>query len=277
MGQRMAEKNAKIVTEHLNRAKAAYLKGEVLRPLMAVVEALKVMAAAPIHSQDLGPIGTLMREVLASLAKQEQVRKFTKEPFVFAKGKEKELLLRLGPLARQLKEEMDREGLEAMRARKMGIDKALIAGQKFLEQNNILEAQRSFRGAVELHVDEDALFNMIAERLQKAGRFKESLEYLRRAVKTAPGDRKSCEMAAEAFEQMGDIAGGEAFFLALAGEPGAGAHAHLGLARILLKAKRLKEAYAAAQKCLALDSTVVDAQRLVEKIRRLAAQAKAGA
>mgnify|MGYP000871463194 CR=1 FL=1 len=273
----MAEKPAKLAIEHLNRAKAAYLKGEALRPLVSVAEAVKVMAVSPIHSMDIGPVATLLRELLASLNKEERVRRHGGGGFAYVKGQEKQLYGALAGAARKLKEEMDRESLEAMRERKLKIDRAIIAGQRFLEHGNAPEAQRSFREAVELHVDEDAMFLIIPEKLQKAGCFRESLEYVKRALKMNPNERKACELAAEAYEQAKDAAAGVAFFTDLAAKGGDGPYPLLALARLGLAAKKLPEAAAALKKCLELAPDQPDAKRLAAQLRKAAAAAKAGA
>lgn len=272
----MPEKPAKLAIEHLNRAKAAYLKGEALRPLVSVAEAVKVMATHPIHSLDIAPVASLLREMLASLNKDEKVRPHAGGALAYAKGQEKQLYGALAGAARKLKEEMDRESLEAMRQRKLKIDRAIIGGQKLLEQGNVPEAQRSFREAVELHVDEDAMFLVIPEKLQKAGCFKESLEYLKRALKLNPNERKACELAAEAYAQT-DPAAGAAFFADLAGKGGDGTQPSLALARLCLAANKLPEAAAALKRCLELEPGLPDAKRLAAQVRKAAAQAKAGA
>lgn len=271
----MPDKPAKTTTEHLNRAKAAYLKGEVLRPLVSVAEAVKVMATSTIHSMEMGPIGSLLREMLSSLNKEERVRKFAPQPLSYVKGQEKQLYAGLAAAAKKIKEEMDRETMEAMRERKLKIDRAILAGQRYLEHGNAPEAQRSFREAVEAHVDEDAMFVIIPEKLQKAGCYRESLEYLKRAAKIHPHDRKTCELAAEAFEQTGDASGGAAFFTDLLEKGGEGACPYLGLARMHVKAKNLQEAAAALKKTLELDPELADAQRLAAKVKRAAAKAGA--
>lgn len=271
----MAEKPAKVAIEHLNRAKAAYLKGETLKPLVSVAEAVKVMALNPIHSMDIGPVATLLREMLGSLGKDEKVRQFLTGQPSYVKGQEKPLYNALAAAARKLKEEMDRESLEAMRERKLKIDRAIIGGQKLLDQGNVPEAQRSFREAVEMHVDEDAMFLIIPDKLHKAGCFKESLEYLKRALKINPAERKACELTAEAYIQIGDPAAGAALLADLVLKGADGAHLHLAVARLQLAAGKLPEAAAALKQSLALDPDSPDAKRLAAQIKKAAAAAKA--
>jgi tetratricopeptide (TPR) repeat protein len=270
----MAEKPAKVAIEHLNRAKAAYLKGEALRPLVSVAEAVKVMATSAIHSMDIGPVATLLREMLGSLSKDEKIRPFAAAGFSYVKGQEKQLYNGLASAARKLKEEMDRESLEAMRERKLKIDRAIIGGQKLLDQGNVPEAQRSFREAVELHVDEDAMFLIIPDKLQKAGCFRESLEYLKRALKINPSERKACELAAEAYIQIQDPAAGAALLGDLVLKGADGSHLQLAIARLNLAAKKLPEAAAALKQCLALEPGLPDAKRVAAQIRKAAAAAK---
>lgn len=271
----MAEKPAKAAIEHLNRAKVAYLKGEALKPLVSVAEAVKIMATSTIHSMDIGPVATLLREMLGSLNKDEKVKAHAAGAFSYVKGQEKQLYGLLAGAARKLKEEMDRETLEAMRERKLKIDRAIIAGQKLLDHGNVPEAQRSFREAVELHVDEDAMFLIIPEKLQKANCFKESLEYLKRALKITPNERKACELTAEAYVQIQDPAAGAALFADLVAKGGDGSQPQLALSRLYLAAGRLPEAAAALKRCAELEPGLPDARRLAAQIKKAAAKAKA--
>lgn len=271
----MADKPAKVAMEHLNRAKATYLKGEALRPLVSVAEAVKIMAASPIHSMEIGLVATLLREMLGNLNKDEKVKPHAGGTLAYVKGQEKQLYGQLAGAARKLKEEMDRESLEAMRERKLKIDRAIIAGQKLLDQGNVPEAQRSFREAAELHVDEDAMFLIIPDKLQKAGHFKESLEYLKRALKINPNERKACELAAEAYAQVGDPAAGVALFTEVAAKGGDGSQPQLALSRLHLAAGNLPAAAAALKRCVELEPGLPDAKRLALQIKKAAAAAKA--
>ena len=264
------QKPAKIVEEHLSRAKAAYLKGDPLRPLLFTAEALKVLATAQIHSMDFGRIGTMLRENLANLQKIERVKALHPDAFVYAKGKEKQVLGALVPLIKRIKQDLDAESMDQMRERKLAIDKAILSGQRMLEAGKPAEAQQSFREAVDLHVDEDAMFLIIPERLQAAGAYSESLEYLRRALEIDPASRKANEMAGEAFEKLKDPDRGLAFFNRIKDKQGENPHLLMGLARVQAVAKDFKAALATMAQVLEAEPEMVQARKLAGLIKRRA-------
>ena len=261
-------KPAKIVEEHLSRAKAAFFKGETLKPLLSLAEALKLVVTRNIPSMDMPRIASLLRENFQNIGKIEAVKKIHPAPFIYKKGDEKKLLAALISVIKKVREEMERETLEAMRQRKMKIDQLIIQGRKYLEKKNILEAQRSFRGAVEEYVDEDAMFLVIADSLVSAGYSKEPLEYLKRALEIDPDNRKACELAYAAFEKAGDFSAAEVFFQNAVQKHGETAHLLLGLARARMKLKKFPEAADAARKALALDPGLAVAQKIIALAKR---------
>ncbi|MDY7000379.1 MAG: tetratricopeptide repeat protein [Thermodesulfobacteriota bacterium] len=260
--------SAKIVEEHLSRAKVAFLKGETLKPLLSLAEALKLVLTQKISSMDMPRIGSLLRENFQNMTKMEAVKKIHPAPFIYKKGEEKNLLRALLPVIKKVREEMERESLEAMRQRKTKIDQLIIQGRKYLEKKNILEAQRSFRGAVEEHVDEDAMFTIIADNLITAGYSKEPLEYLKRALERDPDSRKACELAYAAFEKAGDFSAAEGFFENTVKKRGESAHLLLGLGRVQMKLKKFPEAGAAAKKALTLDPGLAMARKIIALAER---------
>lgn len=264
---------AKIIIEHLSRAKNAYNKGSTLRPLLSVIEAVKLLATKQVHSMDRARIDTMMRENLRNLNSLEDVKRFAKGPLAYQKGKEKQLFTQLVPIVKKIKEERDQESLQAMRERKYKIDRCLISGRKFLEHKKISDAQEVFREAVGLYEDEDALFLMIAEAVTGAGFYRESLEYLRRALEINHDDHRACEAAYNAFEGLNDYSGGDDFFSKLMEKYEATPNLMQGRARCRFKLKKYKDCLSDAKAALAANPDMPMAHRLVELIEAKAAKA----
>lgn len=264
-------KEAKIITEHLARAKAAYQKGSTIRPILSVIEAVKLVATSKLHSMDRGRIDTLMRENVANLNKIPEVKRFAPAALAYQKGKEKQLFAQLVPIVKKIKEERDRESLEAMRERKYKIDRLLITGKKYLEHKKISDAQESFREAVGLYEDENAMFLMIAESLIEAGFPRESMEYLRRSLDIDPDDRRACDAVYRAYGAMKDLDGCEDFFTKYIDKQGDRPYLRFGRAQCRFKLAKYKESLADAKAALAGNSEMTEAQKL---IRRIAAKVK---
>jgi len=261
------------VVQHLNRSKAAFLKGETLRPLVSVAEALKIVITTQIHSQDMSKIATLLRDNLQNISKMQEVAKHLPEPLTYQPGAEKQILAQIIPLVKTLHKERKREGMDAVRARKLKIDHAIIHGTKAVQAGKFDEAKKYFREATNLHTDEDAMFLIIADRLQAAEVYKESFEYLRSALQVNPNDRKACDMVVTASEKIGNIERGAILLKKISDKKGATAHLNFALARLSGAKKQWAEAEKFATAALELNPSLLDVQKFLRKVSAKAAKA----
>lgn len=259
------------VVQHLNRAKAAFLKGDTLRPLVSLAEALKIVVTTQISSQEMNRIATLLRETVANVAKMEEARAHLSEPLVYQPGGEKKVLAQLIPLVKAIHATRKSEGMDAVRERKLKIDHAIIHGSNAVAAGKFDEAKEYFREATNLYVDEHAMFLIIADRLQGAEAWKESFEYLRSALGVNPNDRKACDMVVAASEKIGNIDRGLTLLRKMGEKQGATAHMNYAMARLHAARKQWAEAEALARTAVEQDPDMVDAQKFLRK-----AAAKAG-
>lgn len=266
-------KPVQIVEQHLSRAKAAFLKGETLRPMVSVAEALKVMLGANLHSMDMQKIASLLRENLQNISKLEAVKRLEPEPLAYEKDGEKQLLARLVPLIKMIHAERKRESMEAVRQRKLNIDHAIIHGRNALAGGKVEEARKYFRQATNLHVDEDAMYLIIASALQEVDAYKESFEYLRLALMANPGDRKACEMLVEASQKTGNPDRGLTMLDKVGKKKESSAHLELAKARLTAHKKQYAEAAALAENSLGLNPDLVEARKLLRQVKAKAAKA----
>ncbi|WP_027185269.1 hypothetical protein [Desulfovibrio inopinatus] len=195
---------AKTIKEDLARCKSAYLRNDDLRAMTALATALKAYTQVRLIGPDRMQIDSQMRESIANINKMEYVKRLAPGPMPYLKGEEAKMLKLLIPLVKRIDEEIKLETLDAMRERKLKIDQCVLRGQKFLEQENILEAQRNFREAVELYVDEKGLFPLIASRLIDANLFKQSLEYTRHAIIEEPNNSRAYDFLRTAVSKLNE-------------------------------------------------------------------------
>jgi tetratricopeptide (TPR) repeat protein len=266
-------KAAQIVEQHLNRCRAAYRKGEELKSLIALAEALKLMIQHKIHSMDMQRIGNLVRENLGNVTGIAKVKEMSAQPLSWSKGQEKKLLAALVPIIKAMQEDQRRESMEAMRERKLKIDRALLGGTRYLERGMIKEAQQSFREAVDIHVDEDALFLMIAERLQAAGFYSESFEHLRKALEVDPNSRRACEMLYEAAVKTKDLKRGMEYFQRAQKKSGDTAHVLFGLARLSAAGKRYDQALTLGRRAFELGPDIVQLKKFLRTVEQKGGEA----
>lgn len=264
--------SGKSIREDLGRAKAAYAKNDEVRFLTLLAHALKAFAAVKVFGPERITIEGLFREVMSIMTKFDHVSRIAPKGLAYVKGQEQALFVQVAALLRKVEEEIRRESLEAMRARKLRIDQFVLKAQKFLTEGNILEAQRNFRAAVDEFVDEKGLFPLIASRLIEAGYHKQSLEYVKRAIEEYPDNARAYDFLLQALSKTGEWDAGEKL-LREAGKNAAEVPVYLtNLARVLAKNENWDEAVAAAQKALSLDTR----QETARKILALAAK-RAGA
>lgn len=267
-------KAVQVIVQHLSRAKAAFMKGGTIRPMVSVAEALKLMLTAELHSTEAQKVTSLLRENLQNISKIEAVKAVHPEPFVYEKGKERQVLIELVPLIKVLHSDRKKENLDAIRQRKLNIDHAIIHGKNALAGGKVEEARKYFRQATNLHVDEDAMYLIISSILQDSGAFKESFEYLRLALMANPGDRKACEMVVEASKKTAKPDRGLVMLKKIGDKKGPSAHLLYAMAQIAAQKRQVMEAVRLAQKALEMDEQLVDARKFLRKMEKKAAKGK---
>lgn len=253
----------KSIREDLARAKAAYAKNEELRAVQLVATSLKAFVTTKLPGTDRITVEGLLREGLANISKLPRVQKYAPNGIPYVKGQERKLCTFLLPLAQKIEEDINRETINAMRERKLRIDHAILKGSKFLEEGNLLEAQRNFRAAVEDYVDEKGLFPLIASRLLDAGQFKASLEYIRRAVEESPDNARAYDFLLTAAGKAEEWSTAQRILLDV--QPKLGAQPLLDQALAVVEARlgNWQEAQHAAKRALAADSRLVEAQKVL--------------
>ncbi|BBD09044.1 hypothetical protein [Desulfovibrio ferrophilus] len=267
-------KPVQTVVQHLSRAKAAFLKGQTLRPMVSIAEALKVMLTAQLHSTELQKVASLLRENLQNVSKLEAVAARRKEPFVFQKGGEKQILAQLVPLIRAIHADRKKESMEAVRARKLNIDKAINHAQNALSAGKLDEAKEYFRQAAHLYVDEDAMYLIIATKLQAGEFFKESFEYLRPALQKNNNDRKACDMLVIASQKIGKPDRGLVLIKKIREKQGDSPYLLFAQARLSARKKQFMEAVKLCKQALSMDPELMEVKKYLRKVEAKAAKAK---
>jgi tetratricopeptide (TPR) repeat protein len=255
--------SAKSIREDLARAKAAYAKNDDLRTLQLTLSALRAFVTVRPSGPDRTMVEGLFRECFANLAKLERIKKHLPHGLPYVKGQEKQLHDHLVPLARIIQEEINREGLEAMRERKLRIDQAIIKGTKLLGEGNILEAQRNFRSAVDEYVDEKGLFPLIASRLIEAGHFKASIEYVKRAIEESPDNPRAYDFLFAVADKADEWTAAERILQDARRQHGPHALLLQGLARIEAQLGHWQEARETARQALEANPHLEEARKVL--------------
>ncbi len=254
--------SGKTIREDLARAKAAYAKNDELRVLFCLGRSLQAFVVVKPFGPERITIEGLFREVFSCLSRLPHVAAIAPKGLPYVKGQEQKLAAYVAALHNKVEEAIQRETLEGMRARKLRIDQFVIKGQKHLAENNILEAQRNFRSAVEEFVDEKGLFPLVAGKLIEAGHHKASLEYVKRAIEEYPENSRAYDFLMTALVGMGDFETGEKMLREVHRKTGDQSLLLANLALVLAKLEKWPEVAEAADKALALDPNLGLARKL---------------
>ena len=256
----------KIVKEHVARAKAYAGRYEVVKSLLSICEALKLMVTAQVFGRERFEIEILINEVLRTLCKLEDVRRFYNKEISYVKGAEKKVYQLLAKLAQVIQETKDREAEDQIRQRKNKIDQMLRKGQDLLEQNQLMDAKKVFRSVVEQFPDEPNLWFDVGSRLVNKQLYTEATEFLRQAMELDPKDSRAYGYLVTCYEELGRIEDAEKLLREALKTFGGNARIYFRLAKIYKDQRKWSDAYDTVRSALGLDSSHAEAQRLLKEV-----------
>ncbi len=177
---------AKEIRDQLVRAKIMYTQKKNLECVGAIIMALRNMGDA-VPSPE---VGGALREVVTLIGKEPMVTDITGEPIVYVQGQEKALLVPFAHVFKTVMANKDKESHAEAKVRKLKIDKAFNDAKKFLQQNNVSEADQCFSEAIKFYKDEHTLFALIGEALMEANAPKRAFPYLKKGVEVDSKSQK---------------------------------------------------------------------------------------
>ncbi len=178
------------VRENLGRIKVYYLKGETLKALGFAVMGLKALEGTTPPTD----VKSSIREGIQLLAKDEGVKARLKAPLMYQPGQEKNLLVLLSKLYKEMDAAAQAENHDAALARKRALDQNINLGGKLLNQGKVSEADAAFQDALKYYKDEHRAWQMIGKCLLDAGQGKRAWPYLKKAVELEPENEVAREL-----------------------------------------------------------------------------------
>ncbi len=260
------EKAVQDILRYLTRGKTALNHGEMLRLMVSVAEALKLLLTTKVHSTEQAQVEALLQENLHGIFTFPEVTKICPEPFSYAKGAEKQLLIKLIPLIKKVHAAGKNESREALKVRKLNIDEAIAHGRHALAGGKVEEAKKYFRQATHLHVDENAMYMIIADIFQEAGAYKESFEYLRFALMKDPGNRKACDMVVTAAMKIGNTDRGLLLLKKVQEKTKVTSRLLFAQGRLLAHKKQNETAIQLVEQSLEMDPMLIEAKTFLRKL-----------
>lgn len=263
--------SVKPIILELARAKSYFHRHEVLRSIMSVATALKAMVKTQAMGQDRQIIEGALRELVQHLNRTDEVKRYCpKGALTWERGGAKRLFSELAQTLKAIKEESERETIEATRERKLKLDQLLVRGQKSLEYKKLAEAEEAFQEAITLYVDEHKLFYMIGSRLLAADFSKPAIKYLQKGAEVDPDADSIYFFLAKAYAGQSEFDKAEASLIKAQELFGEDADRLGLLSQILLHQKKTREAFTAARRSLELDPMQAEAKKVFTRIKNAA-------
>jgi tetratricopeptide (TPR) repeat protein len=261
------KEEAKAIREHIARAKAYASRFEILKTLASLCDALKLLGSSKIFGREKFETEILINEVLRTLSGMSQLKSLFPNGLSLKKGQEAKLYRTLRTVHDKIQEAIEQAEMEKMRNYKMSIDKAILAGQKLLDQKNFSDAKRVFRKTADKFADEPGIDQDIGARLTKAGLAGDALEYLETALEKDPRDPRPYTYLVMAYEMLGEMEKGIELTKDALRNFGPNDRTYLIQARLYFQMKKWDEAFDAAQAALEINPLAGAAQKIVEKVK----------
>ena len=183
--------NARKIREDLGRIKSCCQRGDTKRALFLMLGALKDLEGQTAPSDLRGDF----RNALSALASISAIKAALGKALNYVPGSERDLLLKLAALYRNILQQENEEDYETALQRKLQLDRCFNSGKKYLKEGKPSEADACFAEALKYYRDEHALFAMMARAMLEVGEPVRALGHVRNGLKMKPDDAQLKSLA----------------------------------------------------------------------------------
>lgn len=196
---------AKEIREDIARARAASQKGDLLRCLGCLRDAVEGLVDNKVFGREKFEIEALFAEALRDLNGLPTMQRVVPRGVHHVRGKERALHSKLSHLYDKLKEAIDRARMEKLRKRMLDLDGTLLAAQVHLKKKEELEARKMFRRAADVFAGQPGLLSDIGTRMLMGGLVQEAVEYLRKGLEENNRDERAHSSLIMCYEVLGQM------------------------------------------------------------------------
>lgn len=195
------------VTQNIARAKAALRKGDVLKGVECLLEALNLFEPKKIIGKSKYETEILLLECLEELNHNPRVLEFLKkvtqpgkEPGIpYTPGQESQFMGMLQIVLRALREDVQEQEDSFEGNREERKSELWLKGSGFLKSGDMPRGKAVLRRMVEEFGDEPGVQAMVGEALFQANLGIEAIEFLERALEIDPADNKPYTYLVQAY------------------------------------------------------------------------------
>ncbi|MEF2145452.1 MAG: tetratricopeptide repeat protein [Desulfovibrionaceae bacterium] len=189
--------------EHIARARAASQKGDLLRCLGCLRDAVHGLIDNKVFGREKFEIESLLVEALRDLNGMRTMQRVLPAGVTYVRGQERKLYNKIALLHKKLKEAIERARVEKLRARMLSLDEGLLEAQAHLKAKEHLEARKIFRRMADQFEGQPGLLSDIGTRLLMGGLVQEAVEYLRKGLEENPRDERAHASLIMCYEVLG--------------------------------------------------------------------------
>lgn len=256
---------AKHIREDIARAKSYIARNDYLRTLESLARAVKGVAASKVFGREKFEVQALLEEVFRDFNEMSMIRRLFPKGLNYQRGKEVQLFRTLNRLAAKLKEAMEKARLAKQREHFAKLDDMLLQAQKYMEDQDYLEARKLFRKASDAFTDVPGLNSDIGTRLMMGGLFQEAAEYLKRAIEQNGSDGRAYSSLIMCYEGLGEAGKAIDTVKDAMRRLGVNESLEIRLAKLHLGRREWGEAYKYAASVMDKNPLNLEAEKIVKK------------
>jgi len=261
----MPKATAKDIREDIARARATAKKGDYLRTLYCLANALKNMLTSPVFGAEKYEIYAHLDEALRDLNKMPMIEKLFPKGLSYQRGKEKVFYVTLMRLHKKLGEAMEKSKVAKIRKRLRVLDDNMLKAAKLVQSGDQLEARKLYRKISEYFQDIDGINSDIGNRMSQFGMFAEAVEYLVKALETSKSDIRANNALITCYEGMNETDKALEAIQECMRWVGVSENLYMRTAKLQLKKREWGEVYNNAKAALDKNPLNAEAQKLMEQ------------
>lgn len=266
---------AKTTREYISRAQASLRRDHVLKSLDAAVGALGLMISNRFFGKEKFETEVLMQELIKHLNNHQEIkdyfhaRKVFATPFLrYSPGGEAKILPKIKELQQAFLGHMEAREEAEKADRVAEKERLLTKGQELLDAGQAARGKGYLRRVVEHFGSEAGIITEIGRRMLAAKLYPEAAEILEQGIERFPADSKAYALAIQSYTKLQEYEKAEAVFLRALRQFGAHPRTHLNMSRLYLEWRRYDKAYDFAKMAYDKDSSLTDAQTVMEQAGR---------
>jgi tetratricopeptide (TPR) repeat protein len=261
----MPKANAKDIREDIARARSYAKKGDYLRTLFCMANAIKNLLMSPVFGAEKFQIYAHLDEALRDLNKMPMIAKLFPKGLSYQRGKEKAFYITLTRLHKKLGEAMEKSRVAKIRKRLCILDDNMIKAAKLVEANDPLNARKLYRKISEHFQDIDGIDSDIGNRMSQFGMFAEAIEYLTKALEVSKSDIRANNALITCYEGMNETDKALEAIKECMRWVGVSENLYLRVAKLQLKKREWGEVYNNAKAALDRNPLNTQAQKLMDQ------------